>query len=45
LYLFEAIICGVAYQQFETVPIFSLGTYSLDIFSRFPSYLKVVLQS
>ena len=32
----------VAYQQFEMVPIFSLGTYSLVKLSRFPSYLKGV---
>ena len=25
-------------------PMFSLDTYSLDRFSQFPSYLKVVLQ-
>ena len=33
----------VAYQQFETVPIFSFYMYSCDIPSLFPSYLKLVL--
>ena len=34
----------VAYQQFETVPIFSFVTYSSDRGSPLPSYLKLVLQ-
>ena len=33
----------ITYQHFETVPIFPQVTYSLDNFSSFPSYLKVVL--
>jgi len=33
----------VAYQQLETAQVFSLVTYSLDTFSRFLSYLKVIL--
>jgi len=34
----------IAYQQFETVPIFSFVTYSSDRRSPFLSYLKTVLQ-
>jgi len=39
----DSVLYIVAHQHFEMVPIFSLGTYSLDTFSWFPSYLKVVL--